>query len=92
MPRTEWHRVSGTTSWRTVLEKLLAAAGAAGYDHGIARGRRGTVQVLPTRTGLVYAQSFYDWPADGPPSRTVVVIYDGKSAVTGPTWARAPAA
>lgn len=89
MPRTEWHRVSGTTSWRTVLEKLLAAAGAAGYDHGIARGRRGTVQVLPTRTGLVYSQSFYDWPADGPPSLTGVVLYDGKSAVTGATLAQA---
>ena len=89
VPRTEWHRVSGTTSWRAVLEKLLAAAGAAGFDHGTARGRRGTVQVLPTRTGIVFAQSFYDWPADGPPSLTGVVLYDGKTSATGATLAQA---
>ena len=89
VPRSEWHRVSGTTSWQTVLEKLLAAAGAAGYDHGIARGRRGTVQVLPTKTGFVYAQSFYDWPADGPPTLMGVAMYDGKTSVTGSTLAQA---
>ena len=89
VPRTEWHRVSGTTSWRGVLEKLLAAAGAAGYDHGIARGRRGAVQVLPSRTGIVFAQSFYDWPSDGPPSLTGVVLYDGKTSAAGATLAQA---
>ena len=89
VPRTEWHRVSGTTSWRAVLEQLLAAAGAAGYDHGVARGRRGTVQVLLSRTGVIYAQSFYDWPADGPPSLTGVVLYDGKNTASGATLAQA---
>ena len=89
VPRTEWHRASGSTPWREVLEKLLGAAGAAGYDRGVTRGRRGAVQVLPTRTGMVYAQSFYDWPTDGPPSLTGVVLYDGKSSAAGATVAQA---
>ena len=38
---------------------------------------------------MVYAQSFYVWPADGPPSLTGVVLYDGKSSAAGATVAQA---
>jgi hypothetical protein len=89
LPRTEWYRSDRGTRWRDVLERLLAAATAAGYDRGVTRGRRGTIQILPTRAGLLYVQSFYDWPADAEPSLTGVAVYDGASATTGPTLAQA---
>jgi hypothetical protein len=89
MPRAEWHHVPDAVPWRDVLEKLLAAASAAGYDRGGSRARRGTVQVLLVKDGLVFAQSFYDWPADGPPSLTGVAVYDGKNSSAGAMLAQA---
>jgi len=54
-------------SWESVLEDLQETADAAGMGRALPNARRGRVQAVPTAAGIAFVQSFYEWPADGPP-------------------------
>jgi uncharacterized membrane protein (UPF0182 family) len=89
-PRVEWHRVSSRIPWRGVLDQLWTAARKAGL-YGSRRGpeRKGQVQLLPLKAGVAFAESFYSWPSDAPPTLRGVVLLEGQQTHTGATLAEA---
>lgn len=92
LPRAEWYApppnpIAGApkpAKWRDVLDQLASRAAAAGFGRARASDKRGAVQVIPSRDGFAFVQSFYDWPADGPPSLTGVSLLLGSQLTTGP--------
>ncbi len=87
-PRTEWHATPALGfRWDQVLERLQHAADSAGIGHQRRQSRRGRVQVLPVGTSLAFVQSFYEWPSDGPPSLTGVVLLENGGTRVAPTVA-----
>lgn len=71
-PHTVWYRRPGAGQWTPLLSALQHAADSAGFGKGRQAARRGRVTVVPIAGGLAFVQSFYDWPADDPPSLTGV--------------------
>ena len=61
-------------SWESVLEDLQETADAAGMGRALPNARRGRVQAVPTAGGIAFVQSFYEWPADGPPRLLGVTV------------------
>lgn len=86
--RTEYHEAAGPR-WTTVLEELQRAGEDAGFGRGIPDARRGRVQVIPTRTGPAYVQSFYEWPQSGAPRFMGVAISTNGEVRAGRTLAEA---
>ncbi len=75
--RTELHDWPGPR-WTTVLEELQRAANTAGFGRGRPDLHRGRVQALPGEQGVLYAQSSYEWAAEGAPRLAgVVALRDG---------------
>ncbi|HLA89169.1 MAG TPA: UPF0182 family protein [Gemmatimonadaceae bacterium] len=90
VPHTEWRREARHVRWSHVLDTLLVVARAGKLSaQPRAAERIGRVQLLPTRTGLTFVQSFYRWPADAPPSLAGVVVLEGDRVKSGPTLAEA---
>jgi uncharacterized membrane protein (UPF0182 family) len=87
-PRTEWHAVPAIgLRWEQLLERLQRVADSAAIGHQRRQARRGRVQVLPVGGSLAFAQSFYEWPTDGSPVLTGVVLFEDDVARTAPTVA-----
>jgi uncharacterized protein len=86
--RTEFHHAPGPR-WTSVLESLQSAADSAGFGRTLPDARRGRVQAVPTEGGTAWVQSYYAWPADGPPRLAGVVVRRGESLTTGRTLAEA---
>jgi uncharacterized membrane protein (UPF0182 family) len=81
-PRTEFVPHTLSIGWTEALEQLQSAADQAGIGRALAYSRRGRVQAIPSATGTVFTQSFYEWPPDGPPRLAgVVVLAAGKTTV-----------
>lgn len=86
--RTEFHHAPGPR-WTSVLESLQGAADSAGFGRSLPDARRGRVQAIPTENGPAWVQSYYAWPADGPPRLAGVVVRRGDRLSTGRTLAEA---
>jgi uncharacterized membrane protein (UPF0182 family) len=87
-PRTEWHATSALgLRWDQLLERLQHTADSAGIGHQRRQSRRGRVQVLPVGGSLAFVQSFYEWPGDGAPTLTGVVLLQNGVTRTAPTVA-----
>lgn len=63
-----------TARWTTILESLQNAADQAGFGRSLPDARRGRVQAIPTASGPVWVQSYYEWPQDGEPRLAGVVV------------------
>ncbi|MBX7118231.1 MAG: UPF0182 family protein [Gemmatimonadaceae bacterium] len=79
----------GDRDWTAILEDLQEAADRAGIGRVLKDSRRGRVQTIPTAKGPLFVQSFYDWPADGPPRLAGVVALRGSERRVGRTLAEA---
>ncbi|MCE9601405.1 MAG: UPF0182 family protein [Gemmatimonadetes bacterium] len=88
-PRTTLLPPTSETNWTGVLQALQRAADQAGFGRALKDSRRGRVQAIPTVGGIAFVQSFYEWPADGPPRLAGVVVLKGSSTVVGRTVAAA---
>ncbi|MCC7000904.1 MAG: UPF0182 family protein [Gemmatimonadaceae bacterium] len=66
-PRTVLLPSEPGQSWESILENLQETADDAGFGRALPNARRGRVQAIPTATGNLFVQSFYEWPTDGPP-------------------------
>ncbi len=88
-PRTTLLPPTDDHSWTEVLEALQEAADAAGFGRALRDSRRGRVQSIPGADGPTFAQSFYEWPADGPPRLAGVVVLKGERSFVGRTIADA---
>jgi hypothetical protein len=88
-PRTEFVSHAITAGWTEVLERLQLAADEAGIGRALPHSRRGRVQAIPTDSGTVFTQSFYEWPPDGPPRLAGVVLLRGGQTAVGQSLAAA---
>ena len=88
-PRTTLLPPTADHNWTGVLEALQETADAAGFGRALEDSRRGRVQALPGRDGPVFVQSFYQWPADGPPRLAGVAVLAGERRFAGRTVADA---
>ncbi len=82
-PRTEFTRATPAVPWTRVLERLQAAADEAGFGRALPDSRRGRVQSIPTERGAAFVQSFYEWPADGPPRLAGVAVMIAERTMVG---------
>ena len=76
-------------NWTGILEVLLRSADQAGFGRALKDSRRGRVQAIPVRDGVAFVQSFYEWPVDGPPRLTGVVVLKSARTFVGRTVANA---
>ena len=88
-PRTELHPVGTGPRWTTTLERLQAAADSGGFGRSLPHARRGRVQATPLASGVLFSQSFYQWPPDGPPRLAGVALLLNDRPRTGRTLAAA---
>ena len=97
LPRVEWYAAplaladsaARSAKWRDVLDQLASRAAAAGFGRARPGDKGGVVQVIPSNEGFAFVQSFYDWPADGPPALSGVSVLLGERAFAGATLADA---
>ena len=79
--RSAFVDVGDTLRWASILDRLQHVADSARISRSRAHPRRGRVQVVPVRSGLLVVQSFYDWPSDREPSLAgVVALRTGEQA------------
>lgn len=88
-PRTTLLPPTSDHDWAGVLESLQESADLAGFGRAAKDSRRGRVQAIPGRDGLVFVQSFYEWPADGSPRLLGVAVLKGGRKFVGATVAEA---
>lgn len=88
-PRTTLLPPTSDHSWTRLLEDLQFAADQAGFGRMLRDARRGRVQAVPDEGGTAFVQSFYEWPADGPPRLAGVVVIRGTKRFVGRTLADA---
>lgn len=88
-PRVGFSRIGAGLRWSSVLERLQLAADEAGIGRAVANSRRGRVQAIPTDAGTMFVQSFYEWPADGPPRLLGVAVLAGERVTVGRSLAEA---
>lgn len=79
-PRTVLVAQPDSVRWSAMLDRLQRTADSARMSRGRAHPRRGRVQVIPTTTGTMVLQSFYEWGPDrGPSLAGVAVLTPGAS-------------
>lgn len=78
-----------TARWTTILESLQSAADRAGFGRSLPDARRGRVQAIPTADGVMWLQSYYEWPRDGEPRLAGVVVRRRDETVAARTLAEA---
>jgi hypothetical protein len=88
-PRTTLLAPGNDRNWTAILEDLQEGADNAGFGRALKDSRRGRVQAIPSDAGPIFVQSFYEWPADGPPRLAGVVTLRGSERRVGRTVADA---
>jgi hypothetical protein len=89
-PANYWLPIAETDMrWTTVLDKLHAATDTSAGDARDGSRVRGAVRALPVAGAAVFAQTAYDWRAQGAPSVAVVGVFASDSAAAGRTFADA---
>lgn len=86
--RTEY-LAHATARWTTILESLQTAADQAGFGRSLPDARRGRVQAIPTATGAMWVQSYYEWPPEGEPRLAGVVVSRDGTVTAARTLAEA---
>lgn len=67
--------------WAGILDRLQHVADSAQISRSRRYPRRGRVQVVPMRDGMLVVQAFYDWPPEREPSLTgIVALRTGQPA------------
>ncbi|MDQ8154337.1 MAG: UPF0182 family protein [Gemmatimonadota bacterium] len=84
-PRTVLVEQPDTLRWTTLLDRLQRTADSAQLSRTRRHPRRGRVQVIPSTSGTVVTQSFYEWIPDRPPALTGVAVLAGGAPRAGPT-------
>lgn len=88
-PRTTLLPPGDDRNWTAILEDLQESADRAGIGRSLKDSRRGRVQAIPSVDGPLFVQSFYEWPADGPPHLAGVATLRGADRRVGRTLADA---
>jgi hypothetical protein len=87
---TYWLEGRGTpTRWNDVLDRLRRSRDSLPGRPRDPSLRGGLVRVIPLSDRLVFLQSAYAWPAEGPPSLLRVAVVDQDSVFAGRTLADA---
>jgi truncated hemoglobin YjbI len=81
-PRTAFIEQPDSVRWSSLLDRLQRVADSARISRGRRQPRRGRVQAIPTSTGTLLVQSFYEWIPDRAPSLTGIVALQGGRART----------
>jgi uncharacterized membrane protein (UPF0182 family) len=75
--------------WKQVLDRLRRTRDSIPGLPRDAPLRSGRVRAIPLENRVIFAQSSYAWPADGPPALVRVAALDGDSLFVGRTLADA---
>lgn len=76
--RTAFIAAPDSASWSSMLDQLQRTADSAHISQSRRYPRRGRVQVIPTTTGTLATQSFYEWAPERAPVLTgVVALHQG---------------
>jgi uncharacterized membrane protein (UPF0182 family) len=87
---TYWVEARGASArWNDVLDHLRRSPDSLPGRPRDPAVRRGRVRVVPLADRLVFVQSAYTWPAEGPPSLLRVAVLDQGSVLAGRTLADA---
>jgi hypothetical protein len=87
---TYWVEARGApTRWNDVLDDLRRSPDSLPGRPRDPAVRGGRVRVVPLADRLVFVQSAYTWPAEGPPSLLRVTVVDHDSVFAGRTLADA---
>ena len=83
---TYWVDARGTpTRWTDVLDRLRRSRDSLPGRPRDPSFRGGRVRAVPLSDRLLFVQSAYAWPAEGPPSLVRVAVADGDSVFAGRT-------
>jgi uncharacterized protein len=87
---TYWVEARGASArWNDVLDRLRRSPDSLPGRPRDPAVRGGRVRVVPLADRLVFVQSAYTWPAEGPPSLLRVAVVDHDSVFAGRTLADA---
>lgn len=81
-PRTALVEQPDSVRWSSLLDRLQRVADSARISRTRRHPRRGRVQVIPTSTGTLLVQSFYEWVPERAPTLAGVVALQGAQART----------
>lgn len=87
--RTVYASEARAAGWTEILERLQIGAEEGGFGRSLPHSRRGRVQTLESSEGVLFAQSYYDWPPEAPPRLAGVVVISGGETLTGRSLADA---
>ncbi|MDP1889904.1 MAG: UPF0182 family protein [Gemmatimonadaceae bacterium] len=82
VPRTALVEQPDSVRWSSLLDRLQRVADSARISRTRRHPRRGRVQVIPTTSGTLLVQSFYEWVPDRVPSLAGIVALHGGDART----------
>jgi hypothetical protein len=88
-PRTVLVEESDSVRWASLLDRLQRVADSARISRSKRHPRRGRVQVIPTESGTLVVQSFYEWMPDRSPTLTGIVAVRGAQNRTAASLAAA---
>jgi uncharacterized protein len=87
---TYWIPLRGARpSWNEIVDRLRRARDSIPGRPREAPVRAGRVRAIPLADRVVFAQSVYAWPGEGPPALVRVTALDGDSLYVGRTLADA---
>lgn len=89
VPRTALVEQPDSVRWPSLLDRLQRVADSARISRTRRHPRRGRVQVIPTSTGVLLVQSFYEWIPERAPTLAGIVALRGGEASTATSLAAA---
>ena len=90
MRGTYWlERAGGPIRWTDVLDRLRHTRDSVPGRPRESSLRAGRVRVVPMTDRLVFVQSLYEWPPEGPPALARVAVVDQDRVFAGRTLADA---
>jgi hypothetical protein len=81
-PRTALVEQPDSVRWSSLLDRLQRVADSARISRTRRHPRRGRVQVIPTGTGTLLVQSFYEWVPERAPTLAGIVALQGAQSRT----------
>lgn len=88
-PRTALVEQPDSMRWSSLLDRLQRVADSARISRTKRHPRRGRVQVIPTSSGTMVVQAFYEWVPDRAPALAGIVAIQGGEVRTALSLAAA---
>ncbi len=88
-PHTAFVEQPDSVRWSSLLDRLQRVADSARISRTRRHPRRGRVQVIPTDSGALAVQSFYEWVPERAPSLSGIVAIQGGQVRTAASLASA---